>query len=81
MLTRHYQSIYSGAVIALVELQRSLADDIEESWRTKRILGDQSQTEEPPTNSVIGSTDPAVAEVHTQAGGEEIQIEQCSQSV
>lgn len=38
-----FQSIYAAAVIALVELSRSIVDDIEDSWNTQRVLGDRTR--------------------------------------
>lgn len=52
----HIQSIYSSAVITLVELSKSLSDDIEESWNTKRALGDQAGRES-EADAVAGRSD------------------------
>lgn len=39
----HVQAIYSAAVISIVELSKSLADEIEESWNTERVLGEKAE--------------------------------------
>lgn len=49
------QSIYSAAVISLVELSKSIVDDIEESSNTDCVLGDRAESEsEAPVTKKTG---------------------------
>lgn len=72
------QSIYAASVIALVELQRSLVDDIGESGSSEHVLDNQLQGREPKNSFTAGT---AVTEVLIRKANEESRSERYSQSV